>query len=457
MVRITNLLRNGDEVIMSKYSVWLPVYNFIAKCLNVKGLSDRGLSSKVIIFCCFAFLSTNEAVAAVSKNVLNWQEDINFYREALEQNHINLFHTLSKEHFYRDLESLKEQMPKLHDNEILVRLMEITRKVDDGHTSFPLWSSRLNKFPLKLTAIEEKLYVSETVSEHQFLLKGELISINDVSITDIKKRLSRLTPFSENPYSTSVRVAEYLPIAEVLHGIGIIEPNYIANFAFKVNGKKIDIALAAKTVQPFQKKTSFSYLSFKDNVASVNQSLWFTLSPDKSSVYIKFGRYSDLNTMDDFSSKLLRFINDNQSENLIIDLRNNYGGDFFVGLKMAQYLVLADSLNWNSGIYVLINNGTFSAAMSNAAQFRSLLNAMLIGEPTGAKPKGYQDMGQFTLPHSKQVVTYSKRFYDFMGDDKNAIYPDKEIKLTVEDFLHDRDAPLEWVLKQVGWQHNPHS
>jgi C-terminal processing protease CtpA/Prc len=39
--------------------------------------------------------------------------------------------------------------------------------------------------------------------------------------------------------------------------------------------------------------------------------------------------------MDGFAQSLLDFINENKSENLIIDLRDNYGGDFFCRAKIS--------------------------------------------------------------------------------------------------------------------------
>ena len=408
--------------------------------------------AQIIISICF-FLSLPNAVWGLDLTTEKlWQEDINVYVKKLEQGHINLYHTVEQAHFNKQLASLRAQLSILTENEVLVKLMELTRAVDDGHTSFPLWGSELHKFPVKFIAIDQRLFVNKATSKNQDLLKSELVSINGKPIKEIFNILAKLVPFSENPYSTQVRVAQYLPLAEVLNGSGIIEPDYTARFTFKRNGKTIHKHLFAKVSQDFIKTEAKGALISQEKIGSVNEYLWFKPSNNKKSVYVKFQRYTSLNQMDSFASSLLDFINKNQSKNLIIDLRNNYGGDFFVGLKLAQNLVLADSLNWKSGIFVLINNVTFSAAMSNAAQFRSLLNAQLIGEPTGAKPKGYQDMGKFTLPHSKRVVTYSKRFYDFTGSNTDALHPDKLIKLEIDDYLNNSDKQLQWIFEQIGWR-----
>lgn len=115
--------------------------------------------------------------------------------------------------------------------------------------------------------------------------------------------------------------------------------------------------------------------------------------------------------MNSFAEELLENIKKHNSQNLIIDLRNNYGGNIFMGLILARGLIVADCLNWKSGVYVLTNRATYSAAMVNALQFRQLLNAKIVGEPTGANPNGYQDLGQLNLPNSNVVITYTKRLF----------------------------------------------
>jgi hypothetical protein len=87
--------------------------------------------------------------------------------------------------------------------------------------------------------------------------------------------------------------------------------------------------------------------------------------------------------------------------------------------------------------------------MSNAAQYQQILNARLVGEPTGARPSGYQDMGTFTLPHSQWQVSYSKRLYRFKNTDQDALYPDVLIERTIADFLTPQDAALDWIVEQL--------
>ncbi|QBL08202.1 peptidase S41 [Rheinheimera sp. D18] len=378
-----------------------------------------------------------------------WQEDVDVYAKKLIEGHIDPFHTLSQERFDDEIVRISENIPHKTENEILIELMRLTRKINDGHTSFPLWGLEYDSFPLELKLFGNDLYVLSTTSQHKDLLGSKLVSINGVPSLDVIRLLSEITPFSENEFSTAVRSASYFPNAAILSGLGIVENEDDVKFVFDVQGEKRETNLESSRSPKLNARISH----FNDAIFSadekVDNNLWYGSSSDNKTVYVKFRRYTSIPKMEHFSRELLGFINKNKSENLVIDLRDNYGGDFFVGLKLAQQLVLADTINWKSGVYTLIDNVTFSAAMSNAAQFSQILNSKLVGSPTGARPSGYQDMGQFTLPNSGLEVTFSKRLYSFKDTQRDALYPDVHIETSIEDYKNAYDRQLRWVLSDI--------
>jgi len=86
--------------------------------------------------------------------------------------------------------------------------------------------------------------------------------------------------------------------------------------------------------------------------------------------------------------------------------------------------------------------------MTNAADFLRETNATLVGEPTGARPNGWQEKGQFTLPNSHLAVSVSTRYYRFLDEDLPAVMPHEHIPLTWEDFRAGRDPVLGWIEAQ---------
>jgi hypothetical protein len=86
--------------------------------------------------------------------------------------------------------------------------------------------------------------------------------------------------------------------------------------------------------------------------------------------------------------------------------------------------------------------------MTNAADLRRELGAILVGEPTGGRPNQYQEHGSFTLPHSGFVVSVATRYYRFQAQDTPGVLPDHYAAPSWDEYRAGRDPSLEWVLAQ---------
>jgi hypothetical protein len=84
--------------------------------------------------------------------------------------------------------------------------------------------------------------------------------------------------------------------------------------------------------------------------------------------------------------------------------------------------------------------------MTNAADLRRELRAVLVGEPTGGRPNQYQEGDNFTLPHSRFQVSVATRYYRFQAEDTPGVLPDHYVAPTWDDYRSGRDPLLEWIL-----------
>jgi len=146
---------------------------------------------------------------------------------------------------------------------------------------------------------------------------------------------------------------------------------------------------------------------------------------------------------------LLSLIKQNSPKRLVIDVRQNKGGDFTkVRNSLLPGLKAARNLRTPGGFYVITGRSTQSAAVVNAIDFRKKLSAILVGEPTGGRPNGYSEHGEFKLPNSKLTVSYSSRYYKFQDTDAPAVMPDKIIEPDWKSYKSGHDPVLEWILSQ---------
>lgn len=395
-----------------------------------------------------------------SIDVSSWTQDINFYKENLEKKHIDLYNNISKSEFEKELENIKTNLKKKSEKEVIIDLMRLTRRIDDGHTSLSLRSLETHLFPIEIYKTDGKWRVIKTTLEHKNLLGKELIKIDNKSISQITKQVENIAQYVENNQSKVIRTGEYAMISELLYGLKLTTNEFHANFTFLDDAKKKStISLEAINKKDYYNKVKFK--SLETNIPEVEKPsdtkhnfLWFSSIKNTKGIYIKFESYPSFQEMENFGESVLNYINKNNIRQIVIDLRNNGGGDFFVGTFLAYYLNLADSIDWKSGVYVLTDKVTFSAATSNASQFRQILNAKIVGEPTGSNPTGYQDMGQFKLPNSGIYVTYSKRLFRFQDKVTQGVQPDVLIKYDWNSYSNGIDNMMNWVINDIKKKNN---
>ena len=401
-----------------------------------------------------SFLISSNAFSQ-SIAVESWTKDIDFYKTNLELNHIDLYNSISKEEFEKEIQQIKSTLNKKSDAEVIIDLMRLTRKIGDGHTAFSLRGVETHLFPIEIYKINGQWRVIKTTKNYKALLGKIVTKIDGKLIHKIAKEVSEIGQYVENEQSKIIRTGQYMMISELLFGLHLTNNEFKAEFSFlDDSNKESNILLNAIKKKDYYEHTD--YQTFKivipeieEPIDSKHDYLWFNPIKGTKGIYIKFESYPSFEEMEKFGEVVLNYINENQSKQVVIDLRNNGGGDFFVGTFLAYYLNLADSIDWKSGVYVLIDKVTFSAATSNTSQFRQILNAKIVGEPTGSNPTGYQDMGQFTLPNSGMTTTYSKRLFRFQDKVTQGVQPDVLIEYDWKSYSKGIDNMMKWVINDI--------
>ncbi|SFS51194.1 S41 family peptidase [Lutibacter maritimus] len=410
---------------------------------------------KIIIPISVFFVSTFQILLAQTANRIDWKEDLKIYKESLEQKHIDLYHSVSKETFLTEWSKIYNNVESLNDFDIILKLMRLTRQINDGHTAVSLRNMTTHQFPLEVEYIDNQWRVVKVNNKNNNLLKLSLVAIDNVPIKEVSAKVSEVAQFVENQFSQIIRTGNYLTISELLFALNVTKKKNEAVFTFlDANNKKIKTTLKALDVNSLNKTSDFVYLTIgvpeitKPNNPSFPY-LWFSPIKNTQAIYINFESYPTFEDMQIFGETLVNYILKNQINQVVIDMRNNGGGDLYVGTVLAYALNLADSIDWKNGVFVLTSNKTFSAATSNTALFKHLLNAKTVGQPTGSNPNGYQDMDQFELPNSKLIITYSKRKFNLSETVTNGIKPDVLLIDNWSDYKLGIDNILQWVIKDL--------
>jgi hypothetical protein len=95
--------------------------------------------------------------------------------------------------------------------------------------------------------------------------------------------------------------------------------------------------------------------------------------------------------------------------------------------------------------------------MVTATDFRRETEAILVGEPTGARPVGYQELGTFDLPRSGLRPHCAIRRYRFSDTDAAAVFPDQRIDPDWNTDRSGHDNAIDWCLAHRAMGQRPDS
>ncbi len=383
-----------------------------------------------------------------------WREDLGYFARELEKRHKNLFHSVTHEEFARAVSELDRAIPELPHHQIIVRMQQIAALVGDGHTGVHL-PPYFTLYPISLYWFGNELRVMAATAAYQRAVGTRVVQIGQLPIDEVQSRVRTCMPSAQNENEWYVLSASpsFITRPEVLHTLGVVSDLARAPFTFEDDqGQRFTLELAAiaipaavnRTVQiPGMVPAAARPPLFRQRPA---EQFWFTILADSQTVYVSFRGYDKLG---ENARALFRFIDSNPTKRLVIDLRQNGGGDFLEGRKhLIRPLQQRAALNQKGNLYVIVGRRTFSAAMANAIDFRKDTNATLVGEPIGERPNSYSENDEMTLPNSRLVVSYSTRYYQFLDQDVPAVLPDVRIDPTWADHRAGRDPVLEWILRQ---------
>jgi hypothetical protein len=454
---------------------------------------------KTTILIAFTLLFSLPALGQKSFARQDVIEDLDYLRSSLEQAHYNLYAYTSKEDFDRNFEQVKSSIHKdsITALEVTSLFQSVISKANNGHTeiNFPgavygeyLYSGG-TLFPLEIAFEEGKALIRKNWSNDDALDVGtEIVSINDQTLDEVLQKL----------YPLISAEREYFKLAK-------LELLSFPRLYWQAFGEQedfeVEIIKDGKTEKHQIKSTSGieGYEMRRNEIFSQTRELKFL----NESAYLRPGNFGgDEQKYRSFIDSSFVEINSRKLPNLIIDLRNNLGGDDSFSDFLVSYI--ADKpFRWNSEftlktsailkahvrenydsnnpfwqsvlshedgsiypyefdeyepqpiekrytgkVYVLVNRQTHSQSAVTAAQLQDYGFATIVGEETGDYPSLYASQYAFTLPRTGIEVKISKGYIVRVNGSKKqeGVMPDLYIK---DHLLDENDEILYTLLKNI--------
>jgi len=437
--------------------------------------------TNILLWCCMFFLiscyngrsnkklNANSPVqAARILSDQKWMEDFEQLYRLLKTTHRDLYHKTNKEQFEQLFLEIKNIIPKLTDHEIIVQFARFVALVNDGHTrlTLPLQeglglgqahsktpypsNDRLlfRVLPVEFYWFDDGLYIIKASKLHENLIGKKVLSINDTPIEEALESARQLAHF-DNESGYKLIAPSRLSILETLQGLKIAK-NDADGVVLTIQNGETKERIAIEALDRFtQERLSGTSLSTKKQEDTYYS---YEYLAGRNALYVKINRMNDAPTgptLVQFLGKIDEMIKKKRVERLVLDLRNNFGGNNINTVPIVNLINKNSHLNKIGSFYTLIGRKTFSAAQNLVNDLSTWTNVVFVGEPTGASPSHYGDSKKTQLSNSNLTVRISSIYWrDASPDEKKEwTRPDIAVENNATDYFQNKDAALNVCLE----------
>jgi uncharacterized protein (TIGR03437 family) len=398
-----------------------------------------------------AFSLAGSLLAQSSDRDQFFRDDLHYLATELPKRHVNPFHQVSAAQFNASVSALDSDIPRLGDTEIMVRMAQIVALIGESHTSLPLPQGRtlFRWFAFTFYGYEDGWRVNAVRSDLTKLLGCKIVQIGDTPIEDAVTKVATAISH-ENDQWVKQQFPSYAMWADVLKTVGIVDSLDSARWTFEtLAGERFSIDLA--TIP----QGSISGIGLPDGQGfkalyqqNTTQNYWYTYLGSTRTLYFAYNSCTDSATrpFSAFTQEMLGVFDTNPVDRLIIDLRNNPGGNsavidpFLTGLQARQSRFASGTKK-----IVIIGRRTASSALLNAISLKGQPYTILAGEPTGGRPNSYGETLNLTLPNTGATLSYSTKYFP-SPITTDSLMPDRGIPLYSRDVFARHDPFLAEAL-----------
>lgn len=407
--------------------------------------------------------------------------DLRFVRENLEKKHAGLYRYITKPALNRFFDSLDHEIAGPMTEQAFFNLLTLLHsRIRNGHTMFlPGDSATAYKrsgryLPFMVNWADGKLTIIENNSADSSIQPGmEILTINGTNTASVVEQL--LNRMTRDGYNQTYPVWVLNHYFSAYYSFTFGQPD-----TFLLQLKDRTGALQLKQVAGLT-KDSIKHLKqirypHKYPIVSDERAIEFREEKEHHTATLIIKTFdSDLlkeKYQQDYKKvfdSLFKQINRHPIKNLILDLRDNQGGNFYPGQTLLSYLVhspgkfLLDgkdatiiqpkAASFKGKLYVLMNGGSFSNTAIVCACLKRDRRSVFIGEETGGNAHIISgDPEEFILPQTKIKAYISTVTYRIVADtnDGHGVKPDHSLMPSTEELLKGKDAAKALALQLIG-------
>ncbi len=408
----------------------------------------------LLMLCCsFANINAqnteNKPIKSPTFSVEALQEDFSQWRNRVEKKHPLIYFYHSKKEIDATFDSSYASIQTPMTEIDFFRLLSfVTTKINDGHNFINPSSNVIQEIlksdkllPLDIQLLDNKLFITNNLSTIDLPKIGNQIhTINGVSASNLIKEMLAIIPSDAyTPYSKSIFSQYFRFYYHICFGLN---KDYLISYQDADEVKKIN--LTGSTLKEIRSRNKYS---------TKEKCIQFKMIDSLKTAILTLSTFSDEAIKKDCGLKFKKVIQahfetiqNTNTAHLILDLRNNNGGnpasvkfvlkrlmnqtfqqnvecrvvkhpneeDFWKRTTKRWYpayglgKIRPVKNPYKGKIYVLINEGTFSAGVDLAYALKKYSEATFIGQETGGNPiimGGYLLKTSWELSNTKIQVS----------------------------------------------------
>ena len=387
-----------------------------------------------------------------------WISDLEVWLAAVESQHYDYVWGGKEpsDALFQRADWLREHIPEISDQRVLLEFNRLAALVGDGHTSVWPFATRFETtaLPLRFYFFADGVFVIDADPGFERWIGSQLLAIGESETAEL---LSPLSDYVSRDNDQGARWAgpKFLRLTGTLEAIAEgIEPDRIPVTLRTQGGEeqRVDFAPMRAEPNPNTPKLAPSRLPgapppplYLQDVARAH---WFR-AIDERTLYVQCNQFVNTpeQTLAAFAARLGEAIAEQDPDRLLIDVRHNNGGDASQLGPLVQEMRKFEQGRQGRELVVLMGRNTFSAAQVFLAQVDRDTSAIFAGEPSSSRPNFIGEVNLVQLPWSGATACISNRYHETIpGDTRTFIPPDIPLELTSTDYFANRDPLLELVL-----------
>ncbi|HEX6849448.1 MAG TPA: hypothetical protein VF144_20825, partial [Chitinophagaceae bacterium] len=423
---------------------------------------------------CFALLfscvgqdqhpGTAKSVSSSEKlTVADWQADLKFLQQKVHMEYSFLFKKVKAEEFDAAVEKLYNAIPSMKQHEVVAGFARIVSLFKYGHTTIG-WRESPVKYhvaPVNFYWFSDGIYAEGTDKKYEMVVGAKLLKVEGVPVEKALAAIKPLVPAENDQYFKAYGL-DFLTIPEALHAQKVLkELKTTLTYTFEKDGKTFDQPVTA--VEAFRLPRQYGFVKHgEDWISARDQSstpnylkkldnvYYFEYLPESKTVYVRQSQIQDdkSEAIPAFYKKVFEFIEKNDVERMVLDVRLNGGGNNYKNKPVVTGIVECKKINQPGKLFVIIGRRTFSACQNLVNELHNYTNAVFVGEPTAENINFYGDNRRVELPKSKLPVMLSFAWWQDKPQWENDdwLAPQLAVEMSYADYKNNKDPMLDACL-----------